>query len=163
MAVMADGLVTYAKDGHEGEDKAQVDLQALIQQVCKDRDLPFDPAEQTMIWGRKVGLARAFGNLIDNALRYGTEVQVSVTTTPTLAITTIEDSGPGIPPDQLDRMFQPFARGDDSRNTQTGGAGLGLSIARTIITSHGGEIGLENRTQGGLRARITLPLAQGDA
>jgi len=74
------------------------------------------------------------------------------------AIITIDDNGPGIAPDRLDAMFEPFTRGDDSRSLETGGAGLGLSIARTIIVAHGGQITLENRQEGGLRVTVTLPL-----
>lgn len=73
------------------------------------------------------------------------------------AIITVEDNGPGIPADRIDTMFQPFTRGDDSRSVETGGAGLGLSIARSIINAHGGRIMLENRNEGGLLATVNLP------
>jgi len=69
----------------------------------------------------------------------------------------LEDEGPGIPEADLERVFEPFVRFDESRSRDTGGAGLGLAIARTIIRSHGGDIRLENRIEGGLRATVALP------
>ena len=71
----------------------------------------------------------------------------------------IDDSGPGIPDSQLGDVFQPFHRLEQSRSLETGGHGLGLSIARSIILEHGGTIALSNRTAGGLRALVVLPLA----
>jgi len=76
-----------------------------------------------------------------------------------MARITVEDDGPGIPEDRLSEMFEPFVRGEESRSLDTGGAGLGLSIARGIIRAHGGEIRLSNRPEGGLRAAVELPLA----
>ena len=70
---------------------------------------------------------------------------------------TVQDSGPGIPPEQLESVFKPFFRLDSARNTEDGSVGLGLSIARTLIHQHGGEIRLENRPEGGLRVRVSLP------
>jgi signal transduction histidine kinase len=69
----------------------------------------------------------------------------------------VEDDGPGIPPEELDRVFEPFHRGEPSRNRETGGVGLGLPIARNILRAHGGDIILANRPNGGLRATATLP------
>ncbi len=69
----------------------------------------------------------------------------------------LEDDGPGIPPADLDRVFEPFYRGEPSRNRETGGVGLGLPIARDILRAHGGDIVLANRPGGGLRATATLP------
>jgi signal transduction histidine kinase len=69
----------------------------------------------------------------------------------------IEDDGPGIPETELERVFRPFYRLEASRNRESGGAGLGLAIARSVVRSHGGDIGLENRPEGGLRATISLP------
>ena len=71
----------------------------------------------------------------------------------------VSDDGPGIPADDMERMFDPFVRGESSRNRDTGGIGLGLAIARTIMRAHGGDLKLENREEGGLDARLTLPAA----
>jgi signal transduction histidine kinase len=69
----------------------------------------------------------------------------------------VEDDGPGIAPQELDRVFEPFHRGEPSRNRETGGVGLGLPIARNIFRAHGGDVTLANRPTGGLRATVTLP------
>ncbi|HEY9038857.1 MAG TPA: ATP-binding protein [Roseovarius sp.] len=158
MTVMADGLVSYAKDGRDGEETRLVDLGALISHLCDDRDVTFHAVSGCQVMGRRVGLGRAIGNLIDNAVRYGGGVTVTLSQDKRDALITIEDTGPGIPPDDLEAMFQPFTRGDHSRNLDFGGAGLGLSIARTTIIAHGGQITLENRAEGGLRAIVKLPL-----
>jgi len=158
MTVMADGLVTYAKEGQEGEKKIPLVLGPQLSQICADRGVPCDVELDALVRGRRVGLGRAFGNLIDNALRYGGTASVTLRTNDQDAIVTVDDNGPGIPADQLETMFQPFTRGDHSRSLETGGAGLGLAIARTIILAHGGTITLENRPEGGLRARVSLPL-----
>jgi signal transduction histidine kinase len=158
MAVMADGLVNYAKEGQDAEKVTPVDLGGLIQHLCADRGATCHVISDLWVMGRRVGLGRAIGNLIDNALRYGHEATISLLRDRQSAIVTIKDMGPGIPPDRLDAMFQPFARGDDSRSLDTGGAGLGLSIARTIIIAHGGRITLENGAAGGLLVTVTLPL-----
>ena len=70
----------------------------------------------------------------------------------------VEDNGPGIPPQELDRAFEPFHRGEPSRNRETGGVGLGLPIARNLLRAHGGDVTLANRPMGGLRATVTLPV-----
>lgn len=160
MSVMADGLVSYAKDGQDAEKRAPLDLGLLLKQLCADRGAKCDAAPDVQVMGRRVGLGRGIGNLIDNALRYGNQATVTLSQDTRHATVTIEDNGPGIPTDRLDAMFQPFTRGDDSRSLDTGGAGLGLSIARTIIIAHGGRITLENRVEGGLRAIIALPLVR---
>lgn len=160
MTVMADGLVSYAKEGQDSEPATELDLGAVLEQLCKDRGADCRIADSVQVRGRRVGLGRAVGNLIDNALRYGGGAVVTLTKEAGQAIVTVDDTGPGIAPDRLDEMFRPFTRGDTSRNTETGGAGLGLSIAHTIVVAHGGEITLENRAPGGLRARVVLPLAR---
>jgi signal transduction histidine kinase len=156
MRVMADGLVSYAKDGRDAEDLQPVDLDELLGKLCNDRGARYRGTSGIRIAGRRVGLGRAIGNLIDNALRYGTDAIVTLRRDRQEAVITVDDSGPGIAPDLLDDMFDPFTRGDTSRNSETGGAGLGLAIARTIIVSHGGCIALENRPEGGLRATVKL-------
>ncbi|AKI00730.1 signal transduction histidine kinase [Hoeflea sp. IMCC20628] len=159
MTVMADGLISYARDGQDAEAMAPLDLARLLRQLCEDRGATCNVTENVQITGRRVSLGRAIGNLLDNALRYGDEARMTLAQDKKHAIVTIEDNGPGIPPDRLNEMFQPFTRGDDSRSLETGGAGLGLSISRTIIVAHGGQVTLENRADGGLRATVALPLA----
>lgn len=158
MTVMADGLVSYVKEGQDSEEMKPLDLGGLLRQLCKDRSVDCVAPANINVTGRRVGLGRAIGNLIDNAKRYGDEVKVVLTNDKQQAAISIKDNGPGIPADRLDAMFQPFSRGDDSRSLETGGAGLGLSIVRTIVIAHGGQVTLENRDEGGLEATVKLPL-----
>ena len=113
--------------------------------------------------GRKGALRRALTNLVQNATRYGGGAQVQVSRSAGEVRITVDDHGPGIPPADLDRVFEPFVRLDASRNRDTGGVGLGLSIARSTVRAHGGDVRLENRADGGLRAVVVLPLSRTDA
>ena len=98
-----------------------------------------------------------FANLVGNAVKYGGAARVVLVFAVDLATVTIEDDGPGLPPDQLERVFEPFYRVEDSRNRETGGTGLGLPIARNILRAHGGDVVLGNCPGGGARALVTLP------
>ncbi len=159
MTVMADGLVAYARGQGDAEPEATVDLAALLARLCEERGASFHRAAAASVRGRPVALARAFGNLVDNALRYGGAARVSLARRDGAAIVVVEDDGPGIAPDRVEAMFEPFVRGEASRSLETGGAGLGLAIARAILRSHGGDVTLGNRADGGLRAEVDLPVA----
>jgi signal transduction histidine kinase len=106
---------------------------------------------------RPDALKRAIRNLIDNAVKHGQSAQVAVNLAPGSIVITIDDQGPGIAEQELVRVLQPFYRIDASRNPETGGIGLGLAIALSIVQAHGGELTLVNRNAGGLRASVTLP------
>jgi two-component system osmolarity sensor histidine kinase EnvZ len=106
---------------------------------------------------RPNALRRCLNNLVANAGRYGKHVWVSTVSVKDGVDILIDDDGPGIAPDQRDRVFQPFVRLDTSRNPATGGIGLGLTIARDVARSHGGDVRLEDSPHGGLRARVHLP------
>jgi signal transduction histidine kinase len=167
MTVMANGLVAYASGAEDAEAVRDVDLGGLLEPLCRERGASLEVAGTARIAGRPVALGRAFGNLVDNALRYGGTARVRLTREGREAVVTVEDDGPGIPEERLTEMFEPFVRGEASRSEETGGAGLGLSIARSVITAHGGAITLENRTGKdragenrtgrGLRATVRLP------
>ncbi|TCP38855.1 ATP-binding protein [Rhodovulum marinum] len=157
MTVMADGLVQYARGAGDGEEQTRVDLPALLDRLCHERGAKLTRAEAVQVPGRAVALGRAFGNVIDNAIRYGGAAGVRVEREGTAARVIVEDDGPGIPEGRLSDVLEPFVRGEESRSGETGGAGLGLAIARNIIASHGGELCLENRAEGGLRVTLRLP------
>ena len=113
---------------------------------------------------RVTWLRRAVRNLVVNALRYGQTARISLAREGGSAVIRIDDDGPGIAPDQLARMLEPFTRGEPSRNSSTGGAGLGLTLARAIADQHGGQLSLTNRHDAagqvtGLTATLALPLA----
>ena len=106
---------------------------------------------------RATWLRRALRNLIGNAVRYGEKAEVSIARENGVALVRVDDVGPGIPADHIDAMMEPFTRGEGSRNRSTGGAGLGLTIARAIAEQHGGRLLISNRPTGGLRAELRLP------
>ena len=162
MTVMADELVAFARGDGEAEETRDIDLSALLARLSQERGASFVSTQGVTVSGRSVALSRAFGNLIDNAIRYGGTARVTLSEENGTALVTIDDDGPGIAPERLTEMFEPFVRGEASRNTETGGAGLGLSIARQILRAHGGDVILANRPEGGLRATVTL-LRQGMA
>ncbi len=164
---MVSATLAFGRDTAGTEPAVVLDLSALLRTVldeitdarpdAADR-LAFEGAGHITMRGRPVSLKRAFANLIGNAVKYGGAARVGLTP-PTGGLTTItvEDDGPGVPPDQLERVFDPFYRVEDSRNRETGGTGLGLPIARNIFRAHGGDVTLANRPGGGLRATVVLP------
>jgi signal transduction histidine kinase len=162
MTVMADGLVAYAKGSRDTEDTQRMDLAPFLRRLCEERGAAFVAGAEVAVVGRPVALGRAIGNLIENALRYGQSATVRLDRDEREAILLVEDKGPGIPPERLEAVFEPFVRGEDSRSQETGGAGLGLSIARNIVLAHGGAIRLENAAEGGLRVSVRLPLVSAD-
>ncbi len=109
--------------------------------------------------GDPAALRRAVTNLIDNALTYGDAARVHAVRVETHAVLTVADDGPGLPPDELETVFEPFQRGERSRSRQTGGAGLGLAVARQAARAAGGDVSLRNRSGGGLEAVLILPIA----
>lgn len=112
---------------------------------------------QTRYRCRGRALRRAIENLVVNAATHGNGARLSIQRRPGSVTITIDDDGPGLPPDRIEDMFAPFHRMDPSRTGNSGGSGLGLSIARSITRSHGGDVLLSNRPGGGLTARLTLP------
>ena len=163
MEKMVFAALSFARDEATHEPRATVDLRTLLQRVCDDAadaghtvalDTGVDEVPYTC---RPVALRRAVGNLVDNAIKYGRRAEVSVTAVADSILITIEDDGPGIPEDRWEDVFKPFRRLEESRSRETGGTGLGLTVARTIVRAHGGDIVLSNRSTGGLRVEIRLP------
>jgi signal transduction histidine kinase len=108
--------------------------------------------------GDPMALRRLFTNLLDNAVKFGGRARARVFRDATNAVVEIEDDGPGIPPADREKVFEPFYRREPSRSRQTGGIGLGLAVVRSIARGHGGDVLLVNRVGGGLTARVQLPL-----
>jgi two-component system, OmpR family, sensor kinase len=116
---------------------------------------------RAVVSGDPSGLRRLFANLIGNALRYGDSAVLAWRIEDGRVTVTVADRGPGIDPAQAERLFEPFVRGDPSRNRSTGGTGLGLAIVRSIAARHGGTAALANRDDAaGAVATVTLPLAR---
>jgi len=146
----------------------RIDLASLLRTILDEAadgnpdrnvNVSYSGPEHLAIHARPLGLKRALTNLVGNALKYGDAAQVTLhNMSKTMARIDIEDDGPGIEPQDMEAVFEPFRRLETSRNRETGGSGLGLSIARNIIRAHGGDIGLANMPAGGLRASVTLPV-----
>jgi signal transduction histidine kinase len=156
-----DDILALARVGRTGDPPERTELSALIASVVEeyeDMEQPVElaPCERTVVSLRPTWLRRALRNLIDNALRYGGAARVSMLREGDGLRIRVDDDGPGIPEADLGRMTDPFTRGDPSRNTATGGTGLGLTLARAIAEQHGGSLVLTNREEGGLRAEIVL-------
>ncbi len=167
MQRMTEELLAFIREDAAREENRRVDLAALIESLCQDlQDLGLDArmsdSARTPYACRPAALRRAIRNLIENAVRYGGRARLELSETADDHVIEIEDEGPGIPEADFERVFEPFVRLEASRSEETGGIGLGLAIARSIVRDHGGDIGLENRTEGGLRVRVRLPKTKAD-
>ena len=123
-------------------------------------EVHFEGGAPLPVLADSAALRRALGNLIGNAIKYGGATQVRTTVDGGIAVVTVEDAGPGLPEHELETVFEPFRRGEQSRNRETGGAGLGLTVARQAARGAGGDVTLANRPMGGLNARLWAPLAE---
>ncbi|MCP4638212.1 MAG: HAMP domain-containing protein [Methyloversatilis sp.] len=159
MQRMVEATLTFARGLTGSEQFERVNLRDYLGALCQTLPAGVDllGADDTELRLRPNAMRRALRNLIENALRYGHMARIDWQKTGEEVVLTVDDDGPGIPEDQLDKVFDPFVRLEESRSLETGGHGLGLSIARTIIQSHGGDVTLTNRPEGGLRARVRLP------
>jgi signal transduction histidine kinase len=164
MQEMVDSTLSFAKGVATREPSRDVLLGDFLGGICKEISEAGNRVDTA--WSvnpratvRPVLLKRALRNIIENACRYGESAHIALDLSGDNAVISVRDRGPGIPADMLEKVFDPFVRLETSRSRETGGSGLGLSIARTIIQSHGGDIVLENAGQGGLIARILLPVS----
>ncbi|MDJ0642473.1 MAG: ATP-binding protein [Erythrobacter sp.] len=158
-----DDILSLARIGRNGGQAEALDLGALaigvveefedLNQPVSVQDAPRVVAEVQETW-----IKRALRNLVSNAVRYGECAKISVLEENGHAVLRVDDTGPGIRAGQIADMMEPFTRGEASRNRATGGAGLGLTLARAIAEQHGGALQLANRKKGGLRAEIRLPM-----
>jgi len=162
MQRMVQTSLDFLRGGEDSEPMAAVDVNALLDCLREDVE---DTGQQVRIDGtvrqplrcRPLALKRCLANLVDNALKYGRYPEIRVADHPERLTLAVRDHGPGIPATELERVFEPFYRLESSRNRDTGGSGLGLSIARNIARAHGGELMLRNHPQGGLEAVLELP------
>jgi len=165
MEDMVNATLGYMKGLDDREPLRPVDIRALVGALAADseelhrairvRGEPIGP-----FLGKPDGLKRCLQNLLDNATRYGRDVELQIEDGANALTLYVRDSGPGIPEQELERVFEPFYRLEASRNLSTGGSGLGLSIARNLAQSMGGDVMLRNRTDGGLEAKVVLPRAE---
>jgi signal transduction histidine kinase len=164
MDSMIGATLQFARDDSADEPRCPTDVTALVQSVVDDmRDgglaVRMQPAEPITYACQPAALKRAVRNLLDNAVKYGISGTVEIRRLSQAIKITVDDEGPGIPQQELTRVLEPFYRLEESRSRETGGVGLGLAIAQSIVQSHGGTLALINRPNGGLRATIALPLS----
>jgi signal transduction histidine kinase len=166
MEAMIAATLAFARDDAGAEPAAPVDLAALARTVLDEaadaqpelaEKIAYSGPEHLTVTLRPLAMKRALGNLVANALKYGGAARLALEPRGAGAVIAIEDDGPGIPEAALEEVFQPFRRIEASRNRETGGTGLGLTIARSILRAHGGEVSLHNREGGGLRVVVSLP------
>lgn len=162
MERLIEQLLTYVRGEEalgtqEPLDLADLARECVARQVAMGRPVTLAASDEHLVFGDRDQLERALTNLIDNAVLYGDRADVEVTREGEDIVCIIDDLGPGLPPDQLEAVFAPFRRLEISRNRATGGAGLGLSISRSVLERNGGEVVLSNRPSGGARAVVRLP------
>jgi two-component system, OmpR family, osmolarity sensor histidine kinase EnvZ len=142
----------------QAEVRVRVDLAVLLEEAAADAGLAWPGAASCEVEAGRLALRQIVSNLIQNAQRYGgdTPVELALECTDRLARVVVRDAGPGIPDDQLDRVFRPFYRLEASRSQATGGTGLGLAIVRQLAESNGWKVTLKNRATGGLEAVLEI-------
>lgn len=164
MERMLDQTLAFLRGDRADEELKPVDVVAILETLTDDaadrgHEVSLQGAAQATVLGRRLALKRAFGNLVDNAIKYGGRAEIDVSETPAGFVVMIRDKGPGIPAAERERARSPFVRLEPSRNQTTGGFGLGLTIADAIVSGHGGRLDLEDNPGGGLAVRITLKAA----
>lgn len=161
--IVREGLdLARSIDGSDVHER--VDIDSLIGSLCADNAEAGHPVVANVSTGAAVlasptALRRCLGNLVDNALKYGGRAEIAAQRSGQQLQISVRDAGPGIPESELEKVFDPFYRLEESRSRDTGGTGLGLTIARNIATRLGGTLSLRNHPQGGLEAVLSLPLA----
>jgi two-component system, OmpR family, sensor kinase len=163
MEAMISATLSYLRDTTKQGVRKPLDLRSLAETVTDDMSdrgqaVTLMPGEPVVIEGNSPALKAMLNNLVTNALKYAGSAEVSLAEADGQALIEVCDDGPGVPPEDLDRVFEPFFRGERSRNRDTGGIGLGLASARAVARAHGGDLTIRNRAEGGLSALVTLPV-----
>lgn len=167
LEAMVAATLAFGREATASEPVTSLDLAVLTRTVLDEAAdarpdmadrLHYEGPTHLTVRARSLAVKRAIANLVANAVTYGGSARVKLRQPQAgMVLLDIEDDGPGIPPSELDRVFQPFHRIESSRNRETGGVGLGLPIARNIMRAHGGDVTLSNRPTGGTRATVSLP------
>jgi signal transduction histidine kinase len=162
LQAMTEAAIAFARGESTEEETRAIELEALVGSICDDQADLGHPV--SYVEGAKMnyrcrpeGLRRAVRNLVENAVRYGGDAKVYIRHTTSTVDIVVEDRGPGIPDEMSEKVFTPFFRLETSRNRDTGGIGLGLSIARAVARQHGGDISFSN-SDTGMQAIMSLPL-----
>ena len=159
MKALIDEGLELARSAETSEPKVMLDLDSLLESLVEDAvdaggNAVFEQGSQAVMQLRPLAIGRLFGNLIDNALKHGGSARVSAAKVGGHVTVRVRDNGPGLPEDMLEKVFDPFVRVEGSRSRETGGAGLGLTIARTLAEKNGATLTLRNHPEGGLEAVV---------
>ena len=169
LEALVTATLAFGRTATSREPAAPLDLAVLARTLLDEaadarpelaERLVYDGPEHLTVRARSMALKRALGNLVANAIAYGGSARIRLLPPEAAGAPVrieIEDDGPGLPPGETEQLFDPFRRGEESRSRETGGVGLGLTIARDILRAHGGEVTLANRSEGGARASVRLP------
>lgn len=161
MQDLLDGALDFLRGQSVHEAVQPIDLVALLESLVDDyadhAAVTLQAPDALRFAARPKALKRALVNLIENALKYGGRADITLARSEQGVEVIVQDSGPGLPEAELEKVFEPFYRLESSRSRDTGGSGLGLAIVRQIAHSHGGDVVLRNLQQGGLRAELRLP------
>jgi signal transduction histidine kinase len=163
MQQMVDGALAFFRDDAVAEPNTAFDLPQVLLTIVNDYadqkiEIRYTGPAHSVYHGRPFALKRAFDNLVQNAIKYATPPELELARGPHAITVLVRDRGPGIPEKLLKTVFDPYYRVEKSRNRNTGGVGLGLTVALAVVQGHGGEIHLRNLPEGGLEARVVLPL-----
>jgi signal transduction histidine kinase len=164
MESMVAAALDFLRGFEAGESSKPVDMMALLESLQADMveigsQVSIEGKLLKPYVGKPAALKRCLANLVENAVKYGKSALIKIDDNDEQLEIRIQDEGPGIPTAELERVFDPFYRLEGSRSRETGGTGLGLTIAQSIAEGHGGRLTLQNRSGGGLEARLTLPRA----
>jgi two-component system osmolarity sensor histidine kinase EnvZ len=162
MHLMVEGFIAYAKGTASKEARQPVPMASYVQELInnlpgKTIPIDFSPTDNPIVPIKLQLINRCLTNLLLNSNRYSSHAWVLLSASADSCEIIVDDNGPGIPKEKWEQVFQPFYREDAARNLNEGGAGLGLSIVRDVVRSHGGRIRLDQAPQGGLRVILTLP------
>ncbi|WP_309090387.1 ATP-binding protein [Phenylobacterium sp.] len=163
MEAMIAATLAFVRDTSREAERTPLELSSLLESLCDEMAetgarAEMEAGEKVVLEGDPMALRRLFANLLENAVKFGGGARARVFRDDANAIVEIDDNGPGIPPQDAEKVFEPFYRREPSRSRQTGGIGLGLAVVRSIARGHGGDVELSNRPSGGLTARVVLPL-----
>jgi signal transduction histidine kinase len=163
MEQMIASVLAFIRDASAGRPRERLDLLSLVECVVDDaaetgQDVTLTVGQTATVEADALGLQRLLGNLVDNAVKYGTRARIAVGVADGDALVEVADDGPGLSSSDLERVFQPFYRAEAARTLDGGGVGLGLAVARSIARAHGGDVTLVSSPTG-LTAKVRLPLS----
>lgn len=163
MDAMIAATLAFVRDATQPGARQRLELTSLLESIADEMaetglDVVTEPGPSVVVEGDPIGLRRLITNLLDNAVKFGERARARVYREAGAAVIEVDDDGPGLPDSECEQVFMPFHRAERSRSRETGGAGLGLAVVRSVARAHGGDASLFNLPPGGMRARAFVPL-----